>query len=201
MSQLISKRHHLTKFTWWFLLLNFLLILFFPSITFRSWGPVLTYLGWLLLSTFLVITYLIITYRTFFHAWSSWALSVGFVILTFLFNFGIKPGQPHIALFFSMTLLPSLWILFLATVILLSQNNAGAPLFGWVSILCIWAFFLFWHYRGNFIPIWLHDLTHITEPSSLWWLYSLFCQSSCIIPVALLSFLVQLIRLIKYELR
>lgn len=199
MSLSIPRNRWFVQLTWGVLLFNILLVFIVPTDAFRSLLPALAYLVWLTFTSLLAVTGLVFIYRHFFHSWFGWGIVVLLVILSFFFILGIKIEQPQLSFFFSMMLLPSLWILFLATLIFLWQRDVGMPIVGLLSISLVWALFLYWHYEGDIVTLWLYDLNHPTEPSPLWWLNTLFCLSSCIVPIAMISFLFHTFRLIKHE--
>jgi hypothetical protein len=197
-----SKAAWLTKLAWIILLFNALLIFLVPGDTFRSLLPVLLYLGWLLLSSTLVLTWLSYYHRTFFRRWRGWAISVVLVtVILFFTSSNILSLPSQLSLFFSVLIIPSLWLLFLASVILLWYRDVGLALLGWGSIIYVWSLFLSWRYQGNLLELWLYSLNYPDAPSPLWWLNTLFCLSACIFPVAIFSLLGHTVRLIIHELR
>lgn len=197
-----SKLPRLTRLAWGVLAFNILLILLIPGDAFRSILLALGYAGWLLLSSVLVFTWLPFYYRAFFRRWSGWIISVVFVVIALFFTLNNTLSlPPQLSLFFSILVIPGLWLMLLATAILLWHRDAGLALLGWGSIIYIWSVFLAWRYQGNLLELWLQSLNHPDAPSPLWWLNTLFCLSSCIFPVAIVSLLGHTFRLVGRELR
>lgn len=192
----------LTRFAWIILLLNIILVLFLPERVLRFSLLVWVLAVWLLLTFFLIATWFSFTYRSFFQTGAGWLLAISVAIIALFVVTGNPDSLPsRLSFLFSMLALPGLWLMFLATLILLWRRDKGLLLVGGLPLLFVWSAFLTWQYQGNLIELWLESLNQPTAPSPLWWLNSLFCLSACLLPLAMLSFVGHSLRLLVNEFR
>ncbi len=191
-----------TRLSWGVLLLNIFIIFVIPGNSFRTWFQALAYLGWLLVTFCLASIWLAISYRQFFQKLPGWIIApvIVAVITYFMFGYGTGRLHPKFSFLFSTILIPSLCFLFFTTVVLLWRRDIGLSMFGWFSILIIWSLFFFGRDLGNPMEIWLQGLEQPDAPTPLWWLYTLCSLVPCILPLAIVSFFVHTLRLVKQEL-
>ncbi len=197
-----SKSQLLTRLAWGMVLLNIALVFVVPGDTFTTLAQGLAYVGWLTLTSMLAISWLAFIYRSYFQSWSGWVFSLVLVMISFFFTIGTTLHLPfQLDFFFSILVLPTLWLLFLSTIILLWRRDVGLLFLSWIPILYVWSVFLAWRYQGNLIKLWLNSLSQSGTPSPLWWLNTLFCLSSCVLPIAAVSFMGHTVRLLVHEFR
>lgn len=192
----------LTWLIWGLILFNVVLVFAVPVDAFTTLAQGLAYFSWLTLTSLLAVSWFAFAYRSYFQSWPGWVLSLVLVVLSLFFTIGTTLHLPaQLDFFFAILVLPTLWLLFLSTIVLSWRRDVGLLFLGWVPVIFIWAAFLSWRYQGNIIEMWLNDLNQPDAPSSLWWLNTLFCLSFCILPIAAFSFLGHTIRLLAREFR
>jgi len=190
----MSRKALFTWLAWSVLLLNVFLLFVVPVNVEGS------FFGYMWLSLLVVVSWLAYVYRPFLQTWAGWFLAlVPIVLVVFGMTANWLPLSPRLSLFLSTLLFPSLWLMVLATSFLLWRHDMGLAFIGCISLLNIWSVFLFWRYEGNLFSILLNRLNNLTAYNPLWWLNTLFCLSACIIPIAIASFLIHTICLLRRE--
>jgi hypothetical protein len=196
-----TKKKYVNIFAWSILGINLLLTFLVSGQAIASVSWALIYFGWVILSFLLVFTWLPFSYRAFFQRWAGWVASLALMIaILFLLSSNYFSLPSELSLFLSILALPALWFFSLANIIFLWHRDMGLAFLGWGTAICIWSFFIAWRYQGNLIELWINGLNHPSAPFPLWWLNTLFCLSSCILPIAVISFLGHTFRLINREL-
>jgi len=192
----------LTLLGWGLILLDGLLIFFVPESALTTLPRGFVFVGWLILTSLLAVSWLTFAYRSHFQSWLGWIFSLSLMVISFFFTMGITLQIPsRLSLFFAILVFPASWLLFLSTIILLWHRDVGLLFLSWIPVLYVWSAFLAWRYQGNLIELWLSNLNQADGSSPLWWFSTLFCLSSCVLPIAVISFLGHTVRLLVREFR
>lgn len=202
MTQHKSLSGWLTLLGWGLVLLDGVLIIVVPESALTTLARGFVFVGWFILTSLLAVSWLTFAYRSHFQSWLGWIFSLSLMVISFFFTMGITLQIPsRLSLFFAILVFPASWLLFLSTIILLWHRDVGLLFLGWIPVLYVWSAFLAWHYQGNLIELWLSSLNQADGSSPLWWFNTLFCLSSCVLPIAVISFLGHTVRLLVREFR
>lgn len=161
----------------------------------------------LLLCMFLVsamiIALLAIAYRDLFrtgHGWKIWATCIVlFVIMNlFMLDFLSAAGAifgAGIILLFTL----SVFAVAFATYLLAYYIDIGLTLAAWMSVLFIWSILIVWRLEGNVFELLTTSLSNPTYTPGYAILSNVFALTFCLIPIGILTFLLNTVRLILRE--
>lgn len=142
------------------------------------------------------LIWLMIAYRSLFRKWLGWVIPI---LLLFVGNF--PSDQPMISPIQTILIIASIVAMFVATLIMLYYRDTGLKIFACISLVYIWGLVLVWRSQGNLLDLWIKSLSDPTASSALWFLNTLGCITTCLVPLSLMGFLGHTLRLLWQELR
>lgn len=193
----------LKRIVWGLLIIGLGLIFLVPAdANFDSILLLLGYTVLLFLTLSLAVTGLMLVYRRFFRTWPGWFTPIGLLIIGNLVvnNIWTIP-HPNLSLFFTVLAVISIWMIGVATTILLWYRDVGLGLAGWSFVVFLWVLVLAWQFQGNLLDLWLLGINNPTAPQPLWWLNPLICITGWVVPLGICGFIWHTLRILINELK
>ena len=136
-----------------------------------SQAVMLLFAAWLFLSLLGATVWLMAVYRNFFRSWLGWSIPV----ILFLFGNMVVQGvlpikQPNVLFFFSVLAMAGLWLIPVATGILLWYRDVGLSMIGWGLAIFVWLAYFAWRIQGNLFELMFSNMSHTDAASPVWWL-------------------------------
>jgi len=191
------------RFAWWMLIFDLGLIFIIPDDIdfFGSLALMLIYGSLLIISVLVATTWLMIAYRQIFRFWVGWTIPIILLAISSHVVTDAWPiDQPKLSLFFTILTVVSIWMIGLATALLLWYRDAGLGLIGWTLVIYVWTSALTWRFQGNFLELFLFSMNNPDFPDPLWWFRPLFCLTGWVVPLGLFGFIMHTIRVLSKEL-
>jgi hypothetical protein len=185
-----------TRLAWGLLALDLAPIFIVPAnANFGSRILMYAYAAWLIATLFAATIWLMITHRRFFRSWLGWSIPVILLLFSNLVVQGVLPiNQPNLFFFFSLLAMVSLWLVVVASGILLWHRDVGFGMIGWGLALFVWLAYFAWRFQGNLIELWFFSMGQPGATSPLWWF-------GPIVWILLWNFIIGMISFVGHTLR